>query len=180
MTMTAPFHRDHRGASAVEFALLAPLLLVLLGQVLDFGANLVMRSSLTAAVNVAATYGLAYGASVSSASGSALAQDIARLFPSAIDLTITINNGPSLTRSAGDIATSGTASNADLCYCPSATKGAVVWGAAVTCGSSCATGGGLSGKYIHITGRRWYTPPFGLVGLLKPAWLTNSALVQAQ
>ena len=172
-----PFLRADGGASAVEFALLVPIMLLLLGQMLDFGFNLVMRFSVTQAVSASSNYAVINGTSVSSTGGATLAQSLATLVPTAIDVTVTINNGPTATRTSG---TSGTASNANVCYCPSISGGGVSWGSSVTCGSTCATGGGFAGKYVLITAKQMYTPIFGILGISKAGWISATSLVQAQ
>lgn len=180
MTLRRSFLSAESGASAVEFALLVPIMLLLLGVMLDFGFNLVMRFSVTQSVSSSSNYAVVNGTSVSSSSGATLAQSLATLVPTAIDVAITVNNGPALTRTSGTVSTSGTASNADICYCPSLSGGAVTWGSSVSCGSACPTGGGFSGKYVAITGKQMYTPMFGVLGISRSGWISSSALVQAQ
>jgi Flp pilus assembly protein TadG len=174
------FLRSDAGASAVEFALLVPVMLLLLGLMLDFGFNLVTRFSVAQAVSASSNYALVNGASVSAANGAALAQNLATLVPSTIDVTISVNDGPGLTRTSGASTTSGTASNADRCYCPSVSGGVVAWGSSVTCSSTCASTGGFAGKYVAITGKQMYTPIFGLLGISRAGWISSTALVQAQ
>lgn len=174
------FRDADSGASAVEFALLVPIMLLLLGQMLDFGFNLVMRFSVTQAVSASANYAVVNGTSVSSTNGAALAQNLAALVPTAMDVTVTVNNGPVLTRAAGAATPSGTASRADVCYCPSISGGTVNWGGSVTCGSTCASGGGLAGKYVAISASQMYTPMFGVLGISRAGRISSTALVQAQ
>lgn len=174
------FLRSETGASAVEFALLVPIMLLLLGQMLDFGFNVVMRFSVTQAVSAASNYAVVNGTNVSATGGATLGQSLATLVPTAIDVTVTVNNGPTATRTSGTPGTSGTASNANLCYCPSISGGVVSWGSSVTCGSTCATGGGFAGKYVLITARQMYTPMFGILGISRAGWISATALVQAQ
>lgn len=180
MTRRPGFLRADGGASAVEFALLVPIMLLLLGVMLDFGFNLIMRFSVTQAVSMSSNYAVVNGTGVSASGGAALAQSLATLVPAEMDVAITVNNGPALSRTSGTAATSGTASSADKCYCPSLAGAAVNWGSAVTCGSACATGGGFAGKYVAITARQMYTPMFGVLGISRAGWISASSLVQAQ
>ena len=174
------FLRSESGASAVEFALLVPIMLLILGVMLDFGFNLVMRFSVTQAVSASANYAVVNGTSVSSTGGATLAQNLVTLVPTAIDAVVTINDGPKVTRTSGASSSSGTASNADRCYCPSVAGGVVSWGSSVPCGSTCASGGGFAGKYVAITGKQMYTPMFGLLGISRTGWISANALVQVQ
>lgn len=178
--MRRGFLRADGGASAVEFALIVPIMLLLLGVMLDFGFNLVTRFSVTQAVSASSNYAVVNGTSVSSTGGAILAQNLATLVPSAIDVTVVVNNGPTLTRTSGTPTASGTASNANVCYCPSLSGGAVSWGSSVTCGSTCASGGGFAGKYVSVSSKQMYTPLFGLFGISRAGWITASALVQVQ
>jgi Flp pilus assembly protein TadG len=180
MRVRRNFLRTESGASAVEFALLVPIMLLLLGQMLDFGFNLVMRFSVTQAVSASSNYAVVNGTSASASGGATLAQNLATLIPTAMDVAITVNNGPALTRTSGTSSTSGTASNADICYCPSISGSTITWGGSVTCGSTCATGGGFAGKYVLITGKQMYTPMFGVLGISKAGWISASSLVQVQ
>lgn len=168
------------GASAVEFALLVPIMLLIVGVMLDFGFNLVMRFSVTQAVSASSNYAVVNGTSVSSTGGAGLAQNLVTLVPAAIDAAVVVNNGPAVTRASGVSAVSGTASNADKCYCPSVGGSVVSWGSAVTCGSTCASGGGFAGKYVAITGKQMYNPMFGVLGISRAGWISASALVQVQ
>lgn len=52
--------RDSSGATAVEFALILPLILVLLGGMLEFGRAMWVRQDLQFAVEEAVRYGLAH------------------------------------------------------------------------------------------------------------------------
>ena len=74
---------------------------------------------------------------------------------------------------------SGAASNADSCWCPTGTFGRWGWGTAATCGSAC-TGGTLAGKFVTITGTRQFSAIFGAYGLIGNTTLHQSTIVQAQ
>lgn len=180
MIRSRRFLRAEGGASAVEFALLVPIMLVLLGVMLDFGFNLITRFSVTQAVSATANYALVNGSNVSASGGATLAQNLATLLPPEIDTTITVNSGPSRTRVSGAATDSGTAAYADRCYCPALSGGVVSWGNSVTCGSTCASGGGFAGKYVSITARRMYTPMFEVLGIARAGWISAEALVQVQ
>jgi Flp pilus assembly protein TadG len=174
------FLRAEEGASAVEFALLVPIMLLILGVMLDFGFNLVMRFNVTQAVSASSNYAVVNGTSVSSSGGATLAQNLVTLVPATIDAVVTINDGPTVTRTSGASSVSGTAAHADRCYCPSVSGGVVTWGSSVTCSSTCASGGGFAGKYVAITARQMYSPMFGVLGISRAGWISASALVQVQ
>src|SRR5271167_4407028 len=50
------------------------------------------------------------------------------------------------------------------CYCPSGTPGSWTWGSTVTCGNSCASGGGIGGQFVTITANRSISPIFTAFG----------------
>ncbi len=174
---------DERGVAAIEFAFMAPLFLLLLAGVADLGGGVYIKMRVDSAVDSAATYALAQGGSVSSSGGSALATNLINMLASQLGVstttaTVTVNNGPAVTLSGGAAAASGTGSQADLCYCPTRSGSAVVWGAAVTCASQCSNGG-LAGKFVAISASRQFTPILPLKGVLGGA-MTSLAVVQTQ
>jgi Flp pilus assembly protein TadG len=180
------FARDRRGVAAVEFALVAPIFCLLFAAAVDFGGVLFTRFKLNAAVAAGANYAQVNSASVSAAGGAALATNIANIVQtndggSWADDDVVVNNGPTATVVNGTPTSSGTAANADACYCPSGSSSAVVWGAAIPCGQACAgTDAGLAGKFVVITASRNYTPLFSNYGIVEDGLITASATVQVQ
>lgn len=167
------------GASAVEFALLVPVMLLILVAILDLGSNILLRLSLTQSLSSATNYALVSADSVSASAGAALAGRIGTLVPAEKDVTISINNGPSYTRTAGSVSTGGTASNADKCWCPTGTAEAVNWGSATSCGAACADGS-RAGKYVVIATSQTYTPIFTTYGLVPAGPVVSHAMVQVK
>ncbi len=177
------FHRG--GASAVEFALILPVLGLILAGVADFGGALYAKFGLDGAVAAAANYALINASNVNSTSGAGLAANLATILASARAAdwatgTVVVNNGPSATvDSAGRVASGGTLSNADLYYCPTGSGASVAWGASVAEGASCA-GGGTAGKFVSIVAHRTYNPIFSSYGLVKNGTITAAAVVETQ
>ncbi|WP_341872086.1 TadE/TadG family type IV pilus assembly protein [Methyloferula stellata] len=181
----ASFRRHRGGASAVEFALVLPLFGLILAGVADFGGALYAKFGLDSAVAAAANYALVNATNVNSTSGASLATNLATILASARATnwatgTVVVNNGPSATvNSSGTVTSGGTASKADLYYCPTGSGASVAWGSSVAQGVSC-TGGGTAGKFITIVARRSYNPIFSSYGLVKNGTITAAAVVQAQ
>ncbi|MCW2285370.1 Flp pilus assembly protein TadG [Rhodoblastus acidophilus] len=175
--------RDERAAAAVEFAFVAPILFLTLGCVVDFGLALRAKFKLSSALSAASAYALDNASSVSSTGGAGLASTLATLIASShaanwADASVVVNNGPSARVSSGVATASGVAGAADSCYCPTGSKSALNWGAAVSCGVACASGA-PSGKFIQLTATKAYTPfilPSGLIG--SP--ITGVSVVQVQ
>lgn len=172
------------GAAAVEFAIYGTLFLMIFAGAVDLGLLLFTDFRMDSAVAAAAQYAEVNAASVNSTSGASLASAISGIVANTNgtawqDSTVVVNNGPSVTVTGGSSASSGTASNADSCYCPTGSPPSWSWGTSKTCGSSC-TGGGLAGKFVTITARRSATPLFASFGFVTNGTITRSALVATQ
>lgn len=174
------------GVSAVEFALVSPILLLILAGTVDIGGSLKAKFELSTAVSAGSNYALLNGANVSSAGGGALANNIVAVTASGLsgsagNVQVVINNGTSVSLNASTSTTTqtGTASNADQCYCPTSPSGTLTWGSPVTCGSICP-GGGMAGKFVTISASKPYSPLFGGLGVVQGGNITVRAIVQPQ
>lgn len=180
------FTRDQRGMAAVEFALLTPVFCLLIAGVIDLGGALYTRFKLDAAVSAGTNYAQLNAINVTATNGQTLATSIATIVEASqgtawADDSVIVNNGPSTTVTSGIGANSGTASNADLCYCPDGTPSSFNWGGSTTCGQACpGTNKGYAGKFVVITASRPYTPIFSSYGLVQNGTMTASATVQVQ
>lgn len=173
-----------RAIAAVEFALVVPVLLVVLVAIIDLGGVLSLRLQLETAVTAAMNYALVSNANVSSTNGAALASNLAQILAANVNTTLTagsviVNDGPSVTITNGTTATGGTASNADLYYCPTGTANPWSWGSSVAANTTCSLGG-TSGKFVTVSASAKYTPVFSLYGFVKNNTVTVSAIMQAQ
>lgn len=174
------------GVSAVEFALVTPIFLLILAGTVDIGGSLKAKFELSSAVAAGSNYALLNGSSVSSSGGASLARNITAVAASGFTsangtIQVVINNGTSIAYDASTSAAaqSGTASNADLCYCPTANAGSLTWGSSATCGSVCA-GGGTAGKFVTISASKPYSPLFGGMGIVKSGNITVQSVIQPQ
>jgi Flp pilus assembly protein TadG len=170
--------------AAVEFALFLPLFGLLVAGVVDLGGALWIKFKLDSAVTAGANYAQLNASNVSSTNGQALANSIATIVESSegsswANDTVTVNDGPATAVTSGSATTSGTASNADACYCPTGTATSVTWGSSATCASSCAAGG-YAGKFVVITATQTYTPIFTSYGIVQNDTITASSMVQVQ
>ncbi len=93
--------------------------------------------------------------------------------------TVVVNNGPRVAVTAGTSSSSGTATNADSCYCPAGSPTSWTWGNAVTCGNDCP-GGGLAGKFVTLTLGYSFTPLLSSFGIVQDGTITAGAMVQTQ
>jgi len=173
------FWRDQRGVAAIEFAFIVPILALIMVAMVDFGLVLYVRFGLNENVSASANYAIVGASSVSSAGGATLASNLTAIVPTNVNMTVVVNNGPSVTRTAGVASSSGTASNADSCYCPSVSGSTVTWGSAVTCGNTCGSGG-LAGKFVSLNASVSHSPLFGNYGLVQNGTVSTFTIVQVQ
>jgi Flp pilus assembly protein TadG len=176
--------RRREGAAAVELALVSPVLLVLLAGVIDFARVYHEEIELSAAVASAAQYALLNAASINSASAATLAATLTGIVANSNGVnwagaSVTVNDGATSVAAAGTTTASGTAANANSCWCPTGGSSNWTWGSAVTCGNACA-GGTLAGKFVTISGTRSFRAIFSGYGLINNSTLRQSAIVQSQ
>jgi len=176
-----PFSRDQRGASAVEFALVLPIFLLLFAGIADFGGALYVKFGLNSIVSAAANYALVSSGSVNSSSGASLANNLATIVSNAhgsnwADGTVVVNNGPTATITSGTVSAGGTASNADLCYCPVKALSGITWGSSASCSTPCGSGG-IAGKFVTIIASKAYSPIFSSYGLVKNGTISSNTVV---
>lgn len=177
---------DTAGMAMVEFALLTPVLCLLLAGVIDLGGALYTKFKLDSAVSAGANYAQVNASNVNSTNGGSLATNIATIVETSegagfANDTVVVNDGPTTSITGGTASTSGTASNADLCYCPSGTAGSFTWGSSTTCGTACSgSNTGFAGKFVTITANRTYTPIFSSYGIVQNDTITATAAVQVQ
>lgn len=147
--------RDQRGVSEVEFALIAPILLLLLAAIVDFGSVIYEKMRIENAANAAMTYAMINGQAFDEAERQGLAANLARLIGSESQLgggaqvLIDVNNG-----------------QADACFCPRLSGGGVQWTASASCNVACPDGGS-SGKFVYFHVSQPYRPLFANYGLFE-------------
>lgn len=173
------FRRDQTGVAAVEFAMIAPILLLIMVGMMDFGLVLYVRFGLNENISAAANYAILNATNVSAANGATLASNLTSVIPTTVNVAVTVNNGPTSTRTNGSTTTGGTAANADSCYCPTVSGSTITWGAAQTCKTAC-TGGGLAGKFVSFNASVAHSPLFGNYGFVQNGTVSTFTVVQVQ
>jgi hypothetical protein len=162
----------------------APFFVIILVGLVDMGRLVWLRMTIETAVAAASNYALVNQSLVGSASGATLAASLGAVMQANLGVTLTggtavVNNGPTVTITNGIAANSGTAANADSCYCPTGTSSPWIWGSTATCGSSCASGL-TAGKFVAITETQTFVPIFSLYNLVANNQVTAGAMVQVQ
>ena len=178
----AALWRTRTAVAAVEFAIMAPVLVIMFIGIIDCAQAFLVEMKLSSAVAAGAEYVVNNTSSVTSTGGARLATNTAAIVGNINGTgwasgTIVVNNGPTSTFASGQATSSGTASNADSCYCLSGSPGSWSWGSAVACGSACTTS--LAGKFVTITASRTLTPFFSHYYIL-PASITQRMVVEVQ
>jgi Flp pilus assembly protein TadG len=162
--------------------MIAPIFCLIFVGTIDFGGALYVKFNLTGTVSAAANYAMINSANVNSSSGTSLATNLANLAASNhasnwANATIIVNNGPTATITGGTLSSSGTAANANSCYCPTVAGTTITWGSAITCGNVCS-GGGIAGKFVSITASKTYTPIFPVYGFVTASAITARTVVE--
>jgi Flp pilus assembly protein TadG len=176
--------RRRDGTAAVELALISPMLMILLAGIIDFGRVYREEIELSSAVAAASQYALLNVANINSTNAASLATTLSGIVANTngaawAGSTVTVNDGATSAVAGGVPTASGTAANANSCWCPTGASSAWTWGSAATCGSACA-GGTLAGKFVTIAGTRQFTAIFTAYGLIGNITLHQSTIVQAQ
>lgn len=177
--------RRNAGVAAVEFGLLAPVLVMVFAGTVTVGNAVATQTRLDGAVAAGINYAIINASNVNSTGGTTLASTIASLVSNsaggtAATVTVVVNNGPSATTSGGTPTTSGTAAYADLYYCLTGSPGSWSWGTGTaTSGGSC-TGGGTYGKFVTISASYGFTPFFATYTFGLGSTITIGTAAQVQ
>jgi Flp pilus assembly protein TadG len=143
-----------RGSSAVEFGLLAPILIFLTIGVVDLGIGLYQQQQVQAAAQAGAQAALSGGASVNTG---------------AATFTTNIENAVTNATNLSSISASATT----VCGCPSGTSVTTV----ATCTTACS-GGGNPNTYVTVGATATYKPMLSYPSLGKSVTLNASAMVR--
>lgn len=177
------FLAAEEGVSAVEFALIAPILALILVAGLDLGLVLVQRFELHSALNAATSYALVNHARVGSDEGSALASELATLIameaqPSA-SVAVDLNNGPQASVVGHVLTASGISGRANLCWCPARHGADIDWGSSQSCGASCG-GAGQAGKFVSMALSQPYDPLLFDFGIAVDGTINAASVVRTE
>ncbi|WP_420963562.1 TadE/TadG family type IV pilus assembly protein [Brucella sp. IR073] len=174
--------REKDGASAVEFAVIAPVFVLILAGSLDLGMVIYARFKLDSAVSSGASYALTNASMVTSTQGNDLANKIAALIAaraSNATASVTVNNGPNANFENGIIKASRQSQAADRCYCPTGNAQSLVWGAEKQCGAVCPDGA-RAGKFVAISVEQPYQPIFSGYGFIDDDTISSATVVRTE
>jgi len=177
------FLSERKASAGIEFGIVAPLLGLILGGAVDLGGVVFVKFRLDNAVSAGANYAIVNGAKVNSSDSESLASSIATILQNsgagAVNGTITVNNGTVATITNGSVALSGTAANANSCYCPTRSGNIVAFGSQKGCGDDCGDGTG-AGRFVVIDTNRSYSPLFSNYGIVSNGQVASRAVVRVQ
>lgn len=183
MTVRHRLLGDRRGAAAMEFALLVPVMALLLFAAVDFGNVMYTRIRLSASMAAGSSYVISRASDVSTTSAADLATTTANVVGNATGtdwakVRVVVNNGPRADKETGNATLTSNpdvATTNGLCYCPSSTTS---FGSSATCGTVCGSGG-IAGRWVRISAQRRVYRVFSTYGLVNDgAYMTMAAMVQ--
>lgn len=120
------------GSIAVEFALVAPVLMVVLAGVIDIGSAAYVRHSLDTRVTAAAEYALMEPELKDQVDADDLAERLVALVrPDASETVEVVVNS--------------------ACHCPTRSNGQIDLGMSLSCGTSCGASGETAGQFVQIS-----------------------------
>ncbi len=184
--------RRNAGVAAVEFGLLAPTFVLVFAGTVTVGDAVAVQTQLDGAVAAGINYAVVNQSEVTSSTnsrtGNAYAVDLATTIANlvstsaggtAANVTVVVNNGPTVTITGGTPITSGTTSNANLYYCLTGSPSNWTWGNSGTANAACS-GSGTYGKFVTITASYTFTPFFNSYTFGLGSTLTVGTAAQVQ
>ncbi|PYE30326.1 TadE-like protein [Rhizobium sp. PP-F2F-G38] len=166
------FRKSRSGASAVEFALIAPVFLLLFAGTAEIGLATMTRMQVNEAVSAAVNRALISGAAVTAATADTTVSTFATMLRVArggqsehSQLAISFNGGRTYTSVEGRMTPKGSASAVDECRCPTQSGGTIQWGSKVPCATACPDKS-LSARYVSFELTQPYKPLLPAAGLI--------------
>lgn len=154
------------GTAAVEFALFLPFFLLITAGTADLGYLVYTASELSAALSAGSLY---------TANNATLVSTAPETLQSNIQTVVANANGTGWATSLVNVNNG----DANHCYCPTGLPGNWTWGAIMTCGKACASGG-VAGQFVTITASHTVLPLFPGFGFAYDGMISRSVMVETQ
>lgn len=153
--------KDETGSIAVEFALVAPVLLLIVAGVIDIGSATSVKLSLDARVTTTAEYALLQSAPGDREAAEALAGKLAGLLQgdSSVTATVDVNNAARAEWTGETVTVATGPGKPENCYCPTFSGTKIEWGHPVGCGLDCASGDS-AGQFVQVSATAQHVPIF--------------------
>lgn len=176
--LSAQVLRNESGSAGVEFALIAPVFVLLLAIIFEIGLFIRAKSDLVSALSAAANQTLAVSATIDDTS----AQGVATMLVALVDqsgrsVAVLLNNAVSAESVDGIVTVQANDNAIDACFCPTRTDATLIWGQPVGCGTLC-TDSTTAGRFVLIGASATFNPVLGQFGVLTPQMLQNSVTVR--
>ncbi|WP_176224293.1 TadE/TadG family type IV pilus assembly protein [Maritimibacter sp. HL-12] len=144
--------QNDSGSIAVEFALVAPVLMFILAGVIDIGSATHAKLSLDARVTTTAEFALLQTTPGDQAAAEDLAVRLVNLLRGGADETaeVVVNNAASAAWNGSEVTTASRPGDASMCYCPTLMENDIAWGQATDCGTPCASGDS-AGHFVQVS-----------------------------
>lgn len=181
------FRRAQSGVAATEFAITAPVLLLILSGTFEIASLLHARFDLNAQVSAAANYTLINAGAVADASGAeAHVSTLATLLADGSRVSaasVNFNRAVEAVLEQGQITpTTDPNRSVTACYCPTLDPDSGPdWGSTVTCGGPCdGSGSSRAARFVEIEASTGHVGLFGGFGLADGDLITARAFVRVQ
>jgi Flp pilus assembly protein TadG len=178
---SASFFRDRIGTSTIEFAMVVPVVMLILAGIVDIGRLLNTKFNLDTSMATAVNYTLVNAEMVNPSDGATLLGRLANILidGGGMPVRVSINDGLALDVTSNASNTSGSAASADLCYCPTQAGASISWGPSKACGAACADGS-VAGKFVVMSASAPFAPLFTGFGIIEDDAITVRAVVKPQ
>lgn len=137
------------GVSAIEFAILTPIFILVLIAIVEFGSAILIRIEINSRISSISNYFTISGqrtypedliSELLNAHGGAAIQNI----------SLNINNSIFSELGNGGFQYNSTSTPPSNCYCPSGAQDNITWGSPVSCGNTCPSGS-RAGRYVLVS-----------------------------
>lgn len=170
--------KDESGIAGVEFALIAPVFLLLLAAIFEIGLMLRTQSGLISAVSAVASQSLVIGEGLNDETAPGMAGTLAALLAGGGRAgTVNVNNAVTARLDEDVIVIEDNDAGSENCYCATRGTGGLTWGSSVQCDAVCADGS-VAGRFVEITAQASFTPILGTIALFRADILNNTAVVR--
>ncbi|PZX40692.1 TadE-like protein [Roseinatronobacter thiooxidans] len=170
--------QQETGSAAVEFALIAPVILLILAVTFEIGLTLRAKSRLVGAISATAHQTLDSAATVDDGTAQTVATALlGGLAGRGRSATVNLNNAVTARLEGGTIVVTDTGAPVANCYCPTWGEAGYDWNASMACNTDCADGS-LAGRFVQITAQAPFTSILGAYSFFSPETLQNSAVVR--
>lgn len=171
--------QEQCGSIAVEFALVAPVLLFILAGVIDIGGATYTRLSLDARVTAMAEYALFQSAPGDQAGATDFAEGLAGMLQGRSSETarVVVNNAATAEWNGSAVATQSGPGDIANCYCPTLSADTMLWGPQTPCGTPCASGE-EAGQFVQISADARHVTLFQGYGFLEGGMVGTSTVLR--